>query len=117
VGRVGRSAVRVGEEERRRDADLAADVVRDANGDAAHVVDEAPEGAQRAELERLVAAPTTPQRLVKRARIVLLRAEGCTQWGTAAQAGVSRPAVIRWERRFAGLGLAGLEDAVPSLHR
>src|SRR5271165_6885796 len=66
---------------------------------------------QRAELERLVAASTTPQRLVKRAKIVLLRAQGCTQWGTAAQAGVSRPAVIRWERRFAGLGLAGLVDA------
>lgn len=26
-------------------------------------------------------------------------------------AGVSRPAVIRWERRFAGLGLAGLQEA------
>jgi transposase len=68
-------------------------------------------GDQRAELERLVAAPTTPQRLAKRAKIVLLRARGCTQFGTAAQVGVSRPAVIRWERRFAGLGLAGLEDA------
>ena len=66
---------------------------------------------QQTELERLVAAPTTPQRLVKRARIVLLRAGGCTQLGTAAQAGVSRPAVIRWERRFESLGLAGLEDA------
>ena len=42
---------------------------------------------QQAELERLVAAPTTPQRLVKRARIVLLRAEGRTQLGTATEAG------------------------------
>jgi transposase len=66
---------------------------------------------QRAELERLVAAPTSPQRLVKRARIVLLRAGGSTQVGTAAEVGVSRPAVIRWERRFEGLGLAGLTDA------
>ena len=68
-------------------------------------------GDQQVELERLVAASTTPQRLVKRAKIVLLRAQGCTQFGTAAKVGVSRPAVIRWERRFAGLGLAGLEDA------
>ncbi len=30
---------------------------------------------------------------------------------TAVGAGVSRPAVIRWERRFAGLGLAGLQEA------
>jgi transposase len=66
---------------------------------------------QQAELERLVAASTTPQRLVKRARIVLLRAQGRTQLGTAAEAGVSRPAVIRWERRFSSLGLAGLDDA------
>ena len=66
---------------------------------------------QRQELERLVGAPTTSQRLVKRARIVLLRAEGRSQLGTAAEVGVSRPAVIRWERRFAALGLAGLEDA------
>jgi len=66
---------------------------------------------QREELKRLVSAPTTPQRLVKRARIVLMRAQRSTQVGRAAQVGVRRPAVIRWERRFAGLGLAGLTDA------
>jgi transposase len=68
-------------------------------------------GEQRRELERIVNAPTSPQRLVGRARIVLLRAEGRSQDATAAEVGVSRPAVIRWERRFASLGLAGFEEA------
>ena len=68
-------------------------------------------GEQRRELERMINASTTPQRMVARARIVLLRAEGRSQEATAAEVGMSRPAVIRWERRFAGLGLVGLEEA------
>lgn len=68
-------------------------------------------GVQRRELERMINAPTTPQRLVRRARIVLARASGRGQEATAAELGVSRPAVIRWERRFASAGLAGLEEA------
>jgi transposase len=63
---------------------------------------------QRRELERLINATTTPQRVVRRARIVLVRAEGRTQLATAAELGVSRPAVIRWERRFSALGVEGL---------
>jgi len=66
---------------------------------------------QRKELRRIVAASTSPQRLVRRARIILLRAEGRSQVATAEMAGVNRPVVIHWERRFADLGLAGLEDA------
>jgi transposase len=66
---------------------------------------------QRNQLERIIAAPTTPQRLVRRARIVLLRADGHSQVATAATIGVNRPVVIHWERRFASLGLAGLEEA------
>ena len=63
---------------------------------------------QQRELERLIKAPTTSQRVARRARIVLVRAEGRTQLATAAQLGVSRPTVIRWERRFAALGVEGL---------
>lgn len=66
---------------------------------------------QRKELQRIVKASTSPQRLVRRARIVLLRAEGNSQVATAEIAGVNRPVVIHWERRFGDLGLAGLEDA------
>jgi transposase len=68
-------------------------------------------GDQRRELERMINAATTPQRMVTRARIVLLRGEGSSQEATAAAVGVSRPAVIRWERRFSSDGLAGLEEA------
>jgi transposase len=70
-------------------------------------------GDQRRELERLINAPTTPQRLVGRARIVLTRAQGRSQMATAAELGVSRPAVIRWERRFASLGVEGLVKDAP----
>jgi transposase len=66
---------------------------------------------EQAELEHLVAAPTAPQLLVKRARVELPSAAGCTQLETSAKAGVSRPAVVRWEGRFASHGLAGYKDA------
>ena len=72
---------------------------------------------QDAELNRLIQAPTTPQRVVSRARIVLTRAAGRTQQATAAEVGVSRPAVIRWERRFASLGVAGLLADAPGRGR
>lgn len=66
---------------------------------------------QRRELERIVNAPSSEQRLVRRARIVLLRADGRSQVETANAVDVNRPVVIRWERSFAKLGLAGWEEA------
>jgi transposase len=66
---------------------------------------------QRQELERIVNASTSEQRLVRRARIVLLRADGRSQVETANAVDVNRPVVIRWERSFAKLGVAGLEEA------
>ena len=68
-------------------------------------------GEQRSALEALVRAPTTPQRTVRRARIVLCRAQGMSQVRTAQEVGVRRSVVMVWERRFAGHGLAGLSDA------
>jgi transposase len=66
---------------------------------------------QRLALEALVRAPTTPQRTVRRARIVLCRAQGMSQMQTAQQVGVRRSVVLVWERRFAAHGQAGLADA------
>ncbi len=66
---------------------------------------------QRQELLRLVRASSSSQRDVRRARIVLLRAEGKTQEETAREVGVNRPVVGLWEQRFRGQGLAGLKDA------
>jgi transposase len=73
-------------------------------------------GDQR-RLERMVAAPTTPQRVVKRANIVLHRAAGHTQLATAGKLGVGRPTVIRWERRFADKGVDGLLRDAPGRGR
>jgi transposase-like protein len=46
---------------------------------------------------------------VQRARIVLLSAERMAVAEVARRVGVSRPAVWRWQRRFAEEGAAGLE--------
>jgi transposase len=69
--------------------------------------------SQRRELERMINAPTSPQRLVLRARIVLARAQGLSQKATVTELDVSRPTVIRWERRFAALGVQGLVKDAP----
>jgi transcriptional regulator with XRE-family HTH domain len=65
---------------------------------------------QREELRRLVMRPTATQREVRRARIVLARAEGRSQEETAREVGVNRPVVALWERRFIKKGFAGLVD-------
>jgi len=65
---------------------------------------------QHRDLERIVIAPTSPQGMVRRARIILLRAAGRSQTETAAEVGVNRSVVVHWEHRFAGFGLPGLED-------
>jgi transposase len=66
---------------------------------------------QHRDLERIVGASTSPQGMVRRARIILLRAAGRSQTETAAEIGVNRSVVVHWEHRFAGFGLPGLEDA------
>jgi hypothetical protein len=50
---------------------------------------------QHRELERMFTAPTSPQRLVLRARLVLSRAQDPSREATVAELGVSRPTVIR----------------------
>lgn len=66
---------------------------------------------QRRDLEAVVRRPTSTQRDRQRAEIVLRRADGLSQSATSRQLGVSRPVVIKWERRFREAGLAGLADA------
>src|SRR3954468_8006614 len=58
-------------------------------------------------LEARCRAPTTAQRDVKRARIVLLAASGRSTRSIAREVGV-RPHIARnWRRRFAGQGFGG----------
>ena len=69
-----------------------------------------PDG-DRDELERRARAKGAPARVVERARIVLLAAEGLTGPQIAERAGCTEPTVVKWRRQYAEAGLAGLEDA------
>ena len=67
---------------------------------------------QRAELQRLVRAPSTPQKVVMRAKVVLAAAAGRSNSAIAAELGIARPTVILWRQRMATHGLEGiLSDA------
>jgi transposase len=66
--------------------------------------------AERVELERRVRAHTTPQRAVKRARVVLLAADGIPNRQIAPLVAMDPHTVAQWRRRFAVERLAGLED-------
>jgi len=70
-------------------------------------------GQERATLQRLARARTQPQRLVQRARIILLAAEGVESQRIAQQVGASRPTVQLWRERFLALRTAGLEKDAP----
>ena len=62
----------------------------------------------RMRLEELFRAPSTPQKHVWRARIVLLTADGERVSAIARQTGKSRPTVRRWRARFKEEGVDGL---------
>ena len=66
---------------------------------------------ERTALETWMRAPTTEQRLVERARIVLLAADGLASRAIAREVGCARGVVSRWRVRFARDRLAGLADA------
>jgi transposase len=61
-------------------------------------------------LEARCRAPTTAQRDVKRAWIILLAAEGRSTRSIATEVGVQPRIVSHWRRRFAEHGLGGLKD-------
>lgn len=62
-------------------------------------------------IARLIGAQSAPVRLVRRARIIDLAAQGLTVPGIAKQLSVSEKAVRQWLKRFAAQGLEGLQDA------
>src|SRR6202040_10191 len=64
----------------------------------------------RKALEARCRAPTRAQRDVRRARIVLLAADGHSTRSTAEEVGVQSRIVSNWRRRFADHGLGGLKD-------
>jgi transposase len=68
---------------------------------------------QRTTLLRWSRGRATPARLVRRAQIVLLAAEGKQNQEIAAELNVERTIVGRWRKRFAQHGLAGIEQDAP----
>ena len=66
---------------------------------------------QRAELQRLIQAPNTPQKLVRRARIGLLAAEGKDNKAIADALGTSHVTVGLWRQRILDMGLTGLQES------
>jgi transposase len=66
---------------------------------------------RRRQLERIVSRPTSPQRLVRRARIVLLASEGWPNTKIAAELGCGAATVSTCRGRYAARGIDGLFDA------
>src|SRR5438876_10606634 len=71
------------------------------------------DATQRQRLEFLVRAGSTPQKLVQRARIILLAAAGRPNAAIARELDVSRPTVLLWRERFARGGVPGLSYERP----
>lgn len=65
---------------------------------------------QRCILEEWVRASSTEQRLVERARIVLLASQGRSNEQIAGELGVVRQTAAKWRERFRSEGVAGLGD-------
>jgi transposase len=68
---------------------------------------------QKQKLEQYARARSLPIRLVERARIVLLAAEGKQDKEIAAELGTTAHRVARWRNRFLEGGLPGLEKDAP----
>src|SRR5215207_8352374 len=62
----------------------------------------------RARLAAIVADRNRPQKHVQRARIILLSADRLPVAEVARHAALSRPAVWRWQARYAQAGVGGL---------
>ncbi|MBZ0135085.1 MAG: helix-turn-helix domain-containing protein [Planctomycetes bacterium] len=66
--------------------------------------------AERAELEKLRRSGTTEARLSRRARIVILAADGESNSAISRKVGLERDCVIDWRRRYAEGGVEALHD-------
>jgi transposase len=63
---------------------------------------------QQKRLEQLLHSGKTPQKIVLRARIVLLASQGVPNHAISQQVSASRPTVLLWRSRFAQFGVPGL---------
>lgn len=65
----------------------------------------------RQELKALTKRKTAPQRMVRRAQMIIARADGASQEQAAQMVGVRRTVVTHWEKRFRLAGMEGLHEA------
>lgn len=65
------------------------------------------------QLQQVARGRSTPARLVERAKIVLLAANGKTNETIAEELGVNRRTVGRWRSRFSESGISGIEKDAP----
>src|SRR5213592_5277637 len=70
-------------------------------------------GEQKNQLEYWVRAPSTPQKIVLRARICLLAHGGLPNRRIAQALKTTRPTVLLWRKHFLKAGAAGLEHEPP----
>lgn len=69
---------------------------------------------EREQLISMSRSRSLPHSLVRRAKIVLMAADGHLSSEIATQCGVTAPAVTFWKKRFVAHGLAGLHDQAKS---
>ena len=74
----------------------------------------APTQDERNQLLSMSRSRSLPHCLVRRARIIVLAADGATNAHIAQQCGISAPTVTHWKKRFAQYGLAGLHEQAKS---
>jgi transposase len=67
-------------------------------------------GDERGELERRARSDRVSRRTSQRAQIVLLAAEGVANREIARLVGLNQNQVGMWRKRYAALGMIGLED-------
>ena len=72
---------------------------------------------QRRTLEAWISARNSPQKVVFRAKLVLLASEGIANRKIAQQMDASRPTVILWRQRFVAGGPEALVDDAPGRGR
>ena len=66
--------------------------------------------SQRETLQQWARSRSLPARQIERARVVLLAAEGKTDWEIAASLNISNQKAARWRKRYLQVGLGGLGE-------
>ena len=72
---------------------------------------------EREQLQSFARSRSLPHALARRAKIVLMAADGMTNIHIAAKLDVSNPTIAQWCRRYIADGITGLYDLPPGNRR